>query len=103
MSDKELEQLKDQLLNDETLNAEYLQAWGDTYKWLETIDKTHREFPTSGRELSKILDDTAENPLTYIRTLPLEIEAHSQALLKIMVRNNERIIRYFELLENKPV
>jgi hypothetical protein len=86
----EIEELKSQLLNKQRLSGEYLLAWGKIYKKL--------------RETG--IDDALgvdKDPSTYIKTLPLELEANLEALLQLLVRNNERILRLLELTLNKPV
>jgi hypothetical protein len=98
MSNNELEQLKGILLDEQQLNIDHLENYAETYRMLKTIyDDPHKEFPTWQKHLQGVLDKTQDDFGAYLRTLPLQFEANSQALLKIILRNNERLLRLIEL------
>jgi len=86
----EIGELKYQLLNKQRLNGEYMLYWGKAYETLK------------GTKVDNVLT-AQKDPLAYIKTLPLELEANSQALLELLARNNGRILRLLELICNKPI
>ena len=96
MNKDELNRLKRQLVNKDYLNKEYIQYWGSAFNQMHNEASNHSEFPTSAKILDYVQSRIEQDSESYIKELPLEIEAITQALIMMMVKNNQRILQVLE-------
>jgi hypothetical protein len=92
----ELNRLKRQLVNKDYLNKEYIQYWGSAFNQMRNEASNHSEFPTSAKILDYVRSRIEQDSESYVKELPLEIEAITQALIMMMVKNNQRILQVLE-------
>lgn len=101
MIDAELEQLKKRLLSTDGLSDEYMADWESACHRMLDEANNPSEFPTSKRILNHVQEGIARDTESYLKRLPVELEANAEALIVMIARNNQRVLRLLELM-TKP-
>jgi hypothetical protein len=98
MDRNELKLLKRQMLDKDNLEKEYLQYWGTAFRQMRNEANNHSEFPTSAKILEYVQGRIAEDSESYLKELPLQLEAYTNALIMLLIKNNQRILQMVETI-----
>lgn len=92
MADSEIEQLKSSLLDEQQMELEYLEIWKEHQRDVRLL---HHIAPKEFAEIE-----------AYVRDPPLEvrymIEVETGILRKLILKNNQRLLRLMTLIASKP-